>query len=345
MDSGTVQAFYDRFPYPPAPDAYARLLDDPWLFAKAIGQETGRKDFRPKKIWVAGCGAMQALNTALAFPESEVLGTDISEEQLARCRADERQVGAPNLELRRFDLASDLWTRQFDYVICTGVIHHMPDPRVGLLQLRSALATDGLLELMVYHSYHVEKFAAFADAVRTLLGTRDAPDFEREWEAARGLVSAGVPDTLIHPIIHHYTMRSLARLVQLGALRFVQPRHNHESKGATWSIVKPGTMSEWERLSDLDRWTVSSELQFSRSPMLWFYLEHENSSSRKTTSQLDEEFTSAEKRPFRARMKPYVRRGGTLIEGEPIAFPPPPPAECTSRLQLTTQANAYLEIV
>jgi hypothetical protein len=43
--------------------------------------------------------------------------------------------------------------RTFDQIVCTGVLHHLSDPDIGLRSLRSVLADDGAMHLMVYASY------------------------------------------------------------------------------------------------------------------------------------------------------------------------------------------------
>jgi hypothetical protein len=41
----------------------------------------------------------------------------------------------------------------FDQIVCTGVLHHLPDPDIGLASLRSVLAPNGAMHLMVYATY------------------------------------------------------------------------------------------------------------------------------------------------------------------------------------------------
>ena len=41
----------------------------------------------------------------------------------------------------------------FEHVVCTGVLHHLPDPDAGLRALRDVLAPAGALHVMVYAPY------------------------------------------------------------------------------------------------------------------------------------------------------------------------------------------------
>ena len=43
--------------------------------------------------------------------------------------------------------------RTFDHVVCTGVLHHLPDPDDGLRALRHVLRPRGAMHLMVYALY------------------------------------------------------------------------------------------------------------------------------------------------------------------------------------------------
>ncbi len=48
--------------------------------------------------------------------------------------------------------AADL-NQSFDFIVCTGVLHHLVDPDVGLRALGSVLKPDGAMYLMVYAPY------------------------------------------------------------------------------------------------------------------------------------------------------------------------------------------------
>jgi len=59
-----------------------------------------------------------------------------------------------NLQLRQLPIerANELETT-FDQIVCTGVLHHLPDPDAGLRALRGVLNADGAMHLMVYAPY------------------------------------------------------------------------------------------------------------------------------------------------------------------------------------------------
>ena len=106
------------------------------------------------QVLVAGCGTSQAARHALRRPGSHVVGIDVSETSLRHTDALKRKHDLSNLEVARLPVerAGELG-RSFDLIICTGVLHHLPDPAEGLSALRGVLAPDGAIHLMVYGTY------------------------------------------------------------------------------------------------------------------------------------------------------------------------------------------------
>jgi 2-polyprenyl-3-methyl-5-hydroxy-6-metoxy-1,4-benzoquinol methylase len=105
-------------------------------------------------VLVAGCGTFQAAKHALCHPESRVVAIDISPASIEYTRELKEKYDLNNLELRQLAIenVSEL-DRQFDLILCTGVLHHMADPDAGLRALRSVLKRDGAMILMVYGLY------------------------------------------------------------------------------------------------------------------------------------------------------------------------------------------------
>ena len=151
-----IQTFYESHPYPPAPDAldaegsydeFRRRLDHHLSWPR----EPFRDDHA---ILVAGCGTSQAARYALRFPDASVVGIDVSAASLDATRSLAERHGITNLEVHQLPIedVADLG-RTFDQIVCTGVLHHLADPRAGLVALRSVTAPGGVLGLMVYARY------------------------------------------------------------------------------------------------------------------------------------------------------------------------------------------------
>ncbi|NEX92378.1 class I SAM-dependent methyltransferase [Caulobacter sp. 17J65-9] len=152
-----VGAFYEAHPYPPAVDdldGYARKWDEGRRrahFHLLWPDQPYRDDF---SVLVAGCGTSQAAKIALRWPRARVTGVDVSTASLAASEALKRRYELDNLQLHELALerAGELG-ESFDHIICTGVLHHLPDPDAGLRALSAVLAAQGALQLMVYAPY------------------------------------------------------------------------------------------------------------------------------------------------------------------------------------------------
>ena len=145
-----VRAFYDRHSYPPPVDdldSYRRLWDDrqrrradSYLFWPT---EPYRED---RSVLVAGCGTAQAAKYALRWPRAQVTGIDVSATSIRRTEELKRKHRLENLDLHQLSVerATELG-RRFEQVVCTGVLHHLPDPAAGLRALREVLEQGGAM--------------------------------------------------------------------------------------------------------------------------------------------------------------------------------------------------------
>jgi SAM-dependent methyltransferase len=153
-----VRAFYESHPYP-APlrdlDRHRELYRNPdRRRALCLLLWPMEKERPNREILVAGCGTSQAAMHALREPDARVTAIDISETSLSHTRDLQQKYGLRNLDLHRLAIEQVGELGQtFDQVVCTGVLHHLPDPDTGLRALRNVLAPRGAMHLMVYAAY------------------------------------------------------------------------------------------------------------------------------------------------------------------------------------------------
>jgi 2-polyprenyl-3-methyl-5-hydroxy-6-metoxy-1,4-benzoquinol methylase len=105
------------------------------------------QDFAGKTVLEAGCGGGQ--HTALlASVASSVTAVDLNTAEIAR----NRNKAAANVEFVDADLCTMKLDRQFDVVICIGVIHHTDDPDACFRTLYDHCRPGGRVIVWTYSS-------------------------------------------------------------------------------------------------------------------------------------------------------------------------------------------------
>lgn len=150
--------FYTSHPFPPPVENLDRVREqwqDENMHRSEFHLLWPDKEYRADlDILVAGCGTWQAAKFALCHPAARVAGIDVSPTSLEHTESLKQKYDLTNLETQQLSIenAGDL-DRNFDLIVCTGVLHHFVDPDAGLRALRSVLKPDGAMYLMVYAPY------------------------------------------------------------------------------------------------------------------------------------------------------------------------------------------------
>lgn len=213
-------------------------IGDPKYYWPLMWLDSGRVD-RKLDILCAGCGSNQAAYYACQNPEWNVLGIDVSESSLSHQQSLKERHGLSNLELRLLDLTQvDQLGRSFDFITCTGVLHHLHDPDEGLKSLANVLRPDGILNMMLYGKYlragvyplqeafrllRLEQTSNDIDLIRDVLDSlpRDHP-VRRYMHNANDLhYDAGIVDTFLNPIDQAYSVKDIYSFTRRGGLEFL----------------------------------------------------------------------------------------------------------------------------
>ena len=158
QDTDPIYRFYTHHPYPPPVDSLDRARDmwqDQNIHHAEYHVLWPHKPYRADlDVLIAGCGTWQAAKYAICHPEARTLGIDVSPTSLEHTEAHKKKYNLTNLETRQVPIenAGDL-AQRFDFIVCTGVLHHLVDPDAGLRALASVLKPDGAMYLMVYAPY------------------------------------------------------------------------------------------------------------------------------------------------------------------------------------------------
>jgi SAM-dependent methyltransferase len=237
-----VRLFYDLHPYPPPVsnlDSYRQLWNDPTrnradhhLFWPAMPYREDRS------ILVAGCGTSQAAKYALRHPAARVTGIDLSAESVHHTLWLKQKYNLANLEVYELPIERVGELRNgFDQIVCTGVLHHLPDPDAGLRGLREVLAPEGAMHVMVYGAYGRAGIYMIQEYCRRL-GVGDSEADLRDLAATLQALPAGHPvervlreaadfrqhaalaDAFLHPRDRAYTVPQFFELIERAGLTF-----------------------------------------------------------------------------------------------------------------------------
>lgn len=204
LHARTVQARvrqqYEDLPYPlrRPEDEQQRLLltglDDLTLI-NHYGF-AGRKDWTQKpRLLIAGGGTGDALvylaHQFRSIP-CELVYIDLSAASLSVAQQRIRYRGLQDKVMWVQGSLTDVdqyGLGKFDYINCSGVLHHLPDPAAGLRSLRAVLKDDGVMGLMVYGQYGRTGVYHVQDLLRRINADTDDKDVKlaRCWAALRSL--------------------------------------------------------------------------------------------------------------------------------------------------------------
>jgi len=248
-----VRAQYEALPYPardPRDEAIRLITGTPshileinhYLFA-------GRLNFtRPFRALVAGGGTgdaciMLAQQLADRRCPAEVVYLDLSTASREICEARAKVRGLRNIQFLTgslLDLPS-MNVGLFDYIDCTGVLHHLPDPDAGLKALSSVLLPEGGVGVMLYGQYGRSGVYPLQELLRTIAPPSMA--LEDRIAMAKRLIrflpttnlfrrnpylndhvtggDAGLYDLLLHSCDQAYTVPEIGKLATDAGLRVV----------------------------------------------------------------------------------------------------------------------------
>ena len=262
-----VQQQYETLPYPPRdPDRELDLLRQPSLVEIPRVLEVlwnGRRTLNAEfQILDAGCGTGD--NTIFMAEQLRGTGARITaldfsaaSLEIARCRLQVRGLlDQVTFVQSPLEASPALGIGPFDFIVTTGVLHHLDSPELGLASLRDVLKPDGGIGVMVYARYGREPvyqmqallrhlaprtmpeadrlrvlrrtLASLPKEHRALRGLMDTPIFRREIETS----DAGAYDLLLHTQDRCYTVPEIYDWVEDAALTmrgFTIPRRYEPS--------------------------------------------------------------------------------------------------------------------
>jgi SAM-dependent methyltransferase len=158
MDSWGYQWLtFDDF----APELEAEFAD---ILSPMDARPDGANQFEGTLVLDAGCGNGRFTRACAALGAREVIGIDPS---LSVRAARENLAGVSNATVLQGDIYDlPFAPGTFDHVFCIGVLHHLPDPKAGFLELAKMLKPGAKLSIWVYAREGNELIIRFFEPLR-----------------------------------------------------------------------------------------------------------------------------------------------------------------------------------
>ncbi len=242
-------------------------IGDPTYYWPLMWSDSRRVD-QPLDVLCAGCGSNQAAYYACQNPQWNVVGIDVSDSGLAHQSLLKERHALRNLELIEIDLThvSQLG-KSFDFITCTGVLHHMTDPDAGLKALSSVLRPDGILNIMMYGKHLRMGIYPLQEAFRLMRLEQSSSDVTLIREILQSLpqdhpvhrymrhsndlgYDAGIVDTFLNPLDQAYSVKDIFSFTRRAGLEFL-----NWCEPAEYSLRAqvPEDHPLWSRLDDLSQ--------------------------------------------------------------------------------------------
>ncbi|MEM6338536.1 MAG: class I SAM-dependent methyltransferase [Pseudomonadota bacterium] len=257
-DLKQVKDHYLDYPYPfrdPEEDKkrllkmYGDFLGEinHWLFN---GKENFKKGFR---ILVAGGGTGDStiyLAEQLKDTDAEIIYLDFSKNSMKLAQERAKNRGLKNIKWINDSIFNlpNLKLGKFDYIQCSGVLHHLESPDEGLKTLVDALSDRGGMNIMVYAQYGRTGVYQIQDLMRRVnKGVKErADEVKNAWKIMEALPQTnwysrgkdlladhiyhgdvGMYDMFLHKQDRAYTVPEIYEFVEKAGMNFIEFNSAH----------------------------------------------------------------------------------------------------------------------
>lgn len=150
--SQSVRAMYEENPYPRWQSVDLPLKQ--------------REEVRGDML-IAGCGTGRtATQAGNVFPNVRIAACDITKRSIAYAMRMAEKFGNTNVAFVQRDIMTlDTMEGAYDFIECSGVLHHMADPVAGWQKLMTRLKPDGIMLICLYSTKAREDIKAVRDYI------------------------------------------------------------------------------------------------------------------------------------------------------------------------------------
>lgn len=149
-----VKDFYNSNPYP-CFSRFANVQSPVHLFENACDM-VGKPVPTSPSILIVGCGTVAAKAIAKAYPEaSNITALDISKQTIdiaqKSIQKDTRgKINWVNADIADPNIQEYLPIDKYDWIHCTGVLHHLESPESGISNISKLLSDEGVVRFQLY---------------------------------------------------------------------------------------------------------------------------------------------------------------------------------------------------
>ncbi|MBV9742978.1 MAG: methyltransferase domain-containing protein [Acidobacteriia bacterium] len=226
------------------------------LFAKrwqANGEDP--EFFHGKRCLDAGCGGGRYSLAMSQMGAASVMGVDVSESGLEDARRRGQRLGFSNVTFQQASVLDLPFSdADFDFVCCSGVLHHTSAVERGFREIYRVLKPGGSVYILLYGAGGV--FWPLNYLMRALAGVLGKNEIE-QYVAQAGYSASkrrAVVDDLFVPILETYSgerVASLLRNAGFGPVRIWQgDRMDHETDAASMLAELETRCRLWEAGAD-----------------------------------------------------------------------------------------------
>ncbi len=221
VGTADVKAMYSKYPYPSPMVGGSLSYDIANLFRILCAGD----DLNGKKILDAGCGtAQRVLGFAKRYPKAKFQGIDMTTASLDVAKQLAQRHNVQNITFKEKDILNLNLGEKFDFIVSTGVLHHLADPQKGVSNLCQHLENDGVICLWYYHPFGESDRLIDRELLLTMWNPQQSDLLKGQWMMERlglGLIPGqyGVTatqkerdrsqlsinaDAFMHPIVNAY---------------------------------------------------------------------------------------------------------------------------------------------
>lgn len=139
-------------------------------FLHFVGPFIDENTIKGKEIIDIGCGCGRFTKWPALMGANVVFGTDLGESVDVAYRLTNKM---DNVCIVQADIYNMPFKNKFDIAYSIGVLHHLPQPRLGFLSLKNVLKIGGLMNIWVYNRRNNNRALYFYEPIRSI--TRRMP--------------------------------------------------------------------------------------------------------------------------------------------------------------------------